>query len=52
MVKFKYHPLVKFAAFLLLILAIEVCAFSLWEIAASFAVIHVFRCVATACETV
>ena len=37
MVKFKYHPLVKFAAFLLLILAIEVCAFSLWEIAASFA---------------
>jgi signal transduction histidine kinase len=36
MVKFKYHPLVKFAAFLLLILAIEVCAFSLWEIAASF----------------
>ena len=36
MIKFKYHPLAKFAAMLLLVLAVEGCAFFLWEIAAAF----------------
>ena len=36
MMKFKYHPLIKFTAMLLFILAVEGCAFFLWEIAATF----------------